>query len=122
MEGWILKVGTMISLEAFEMWIYPGMDDRKRMRILHRNSIFRTRVCATKKPFALLIERRGIGRKKMLWLRNIKCWTGIRTTKGEIHITRHRKTWSHQTSMNSSEIRRVIGNIILAGKPRKFSS
>lgn len=58
-----------------------------------------------KEPFALLIERRGIGRKKIMWLRNIKRWTGIRNTKVVIHITRHRKTWSHQTSMNSSEKR-----------------
>ena len=38
--------------------------------------------------------RRGIGRKKMSWLRNIKQWTNIRNTGELIHSIGDRVKWS----------------------------
>ena len=44
--------------------------------------------------------RRGIGRKKMSWLRNIRHWTGIRMVQGLIHVSRNRE-----------EMENVVANI-----------
>jgi len=53
----------------------------------------------------LLIEgkiegRRGIGRKKMSWLRNIRQWTGLNDVQSLIH-----------TARNKEERENVIANI-----------
>jgi len=67
MDGWPLKVSTMKKLEAFEMCVYR--------RVL--------RIPWTYQFLQLIIEgkikgKRGIGRKKMSWLRNVRQWTGLR--------------------------------------------
>jgi len=95
MEGWTLKMSTMNKLEAFEMWIYrrvlkiPWTNDEV-LRIINKDrelldTIKRGKtaylghvICNERYQFVqLLIEgKRGIGRKKMSWLRNVRQWIG----------------------------------------------
>lgn len=103
-ETWTLKANTLNRLEAFEMWVFRRMlkiqwTDRitngevlrrmgverqllqsiKRRKTAYLGHIFRN----TKYQFLKLIMegkiegKRGIGRKKCSWLKNIRDWTGL---------------------------------------------
>lgn len=103
-ETWTLKAKTMNRLEAFEMWIYrrllriPWTDRVRNDEVLRRMGtermllqIVKKRKTAylghifrnTKYQFLKLIMegkiegKRGIGRKKYSWLKNIRDWTGL---------------------------------------------
>jgi len=44
----------------------------------------------------LIIEgKRGIGRKKMSWLRNVRQWTGLRTMRELMHTIRNKEEWTN---------------------------
>lgn len=121
MEGWTLKVRNMNRLEAFEMWVYrrilkiPWTARETNEEILRRMGRERELLSTIKRRktaylghvmrneryhlLQLIIEgkiegRRGLGRKRMSWLRNVKHWTGIRTTGELIHATGERERWS----------------------------
>lgn len=103
-ETWTIKANTMNRLEAFEMWVFrrmlkiPWTDhvtnaevinrmgrERELLQLVKRRKaaylghIFRN----TKYQFLKLIMegkiegRRGIGRKKYSWLKNIRDWTNL---------------------------------------------
>ena len=103
-ETWTLKAKTMNRLEAFEMWIFrrllriPWTDRVRNDEVLRRMGtermllqIVKKRKTAylghifrnTKYQFLKLIMegkiegKRGIGRKKYSWLKNIRDWTGL---------------------------------------------
>ncbi|CAG9840549.1 unnamed protein product [Diabrotica balteata] len=112
--GWTLKTRDINKLEAFEMWLYrrilkipwtakiTNIDVLKR--IIQERQLFET-IKKRKTAYLghiirngqyqflqLIIEgKRGIGRKKMSWLRNIRQWTGINDIKSLIHIARNRE-------------------------------
>jgi len=45
--------------------------------------------------------KRGIGRKKMSWLRNVRQWTGLRTIQELMHtIRRKREEWTNVIANN----------------------
>lgn len=127
MEGWTLKASTVNKLEAFEMWLYrrilkvpwtARMTNEEVLRRVNKQrelfEVIKKRKTAylghiirnTKYQFLhLLIEgkiegRRGIGRKKMSWLRNIRQWTGLRDVQSLIH-----------TARNKEQMENVIANI-----------
>ncbi|MBV2145157.1 MAG: hypothetical protein KTM48_00180, partial [Wolbachia endosymbiont of Pissodes strobi] len=105
-ECWTLKVNTMNRLEAFEMWVYrrtlkvPWTARKTNEEILRiggerelldtikcRNTAHLGHVTRNERYHFLQLlidgkieERRGLGRKRMSWLRNIKQWRGIRIT------------------------------------------
>ena len=118
MEGWTLKATAINKLEAFEMWLYrrvlkiPWTARLTNEEILRRVNkqrelfeLIKKRKTAylghimrnTKYQFLhLLIEgkiegRRGIRRKKMSWLRNIRQWTGLHDVQSLIHTARNRE-------------------------------
>ena len=105
-EAWTLKAASINRIEAFEMWILKrmlkipwtehvrnedvlriaGLENRelfehiKKRKISYLGHIIR----GERYDFQRLIlqgkikgGRRGIGRKKLSWLRNIRQWTGI---------------------------------------------
>lgn len=107
MEAWTLKVTTINKIEAFEMWTLrrmlkvswverirnedilrrAGLTDRelfeniKKRKIAYLGHIIR----GERYHFLRLIlqgkiegGKRGIGRRKLSWLRNIRHWTGIK--------------------------------------------
>lgn len=117
-EGWTLKVSAINKLEAFEMWLYrrvlkiPWTARATNEEVLRRANKRRTLFETIKKRktaylghimrneryqfLQLLIEgkiegRRGIGRKKMSWLRNIRQWTGLHDIQSLIHTVRNRE-------------------------------
>ena len=121
MESWTLKVTTMNRMEAFEMWIYRrimkipwtarktneevlrmmGGDRELLSTIKRRKTAYLGHVIRNERYhlIQLIMEgkiegRRGIGRKKMSWLRNIKQWTNIRNTGELIHSIGDRVKWS----------------------------
>ena len=121
MEGWTLKVNTMNRLKAFEMWVYrrilkvPWTARRTNEEILERigrgrelMSIIKRRKTAylghvvRNERYHLLqlimegkIERRrGVGRRRISWLRNIRQWTGIRAAGDIVHTCGDREKWS----------------------------
>lgn len=106
-EAWTLKVTTINRIEAFEMWILRRMlrvswvDHVRNEEVLRRAGLAERELFETIKKrkiaymghmlrgeryhFQRLIlqgkiegGRRGIGRKKLSWLRNIRHWTGIK--------------------------------------------
>jgi len=117
-EGWTLKVSAINKLEAFEMWLYRRVlkilwtarmtNEEILRRANRRRKLFET-IKKRKTAYLghimrneryqflqLLIEgkiegRRGIGRKKMSWLRNIRQWTGLRDIQSLIHTVRNRE-------------------------------
>lgn len=127
MEGWTLKVDNINKLEAFEMWLYrrmlkiPWTARMTNVEVLSRINKERELLVAVKKRktaylghvmrnekyecLQLLIEgkiegRRGVGRKKLSWLRNIRQWTGVNDIQTLIHTARDRE-----------EMENVIANI-----------
>lgn len=118
MEGWTLKVNNINKLEAFEMWLYRRMlkipwtaritnvevlsNINKERELLttikRRKTAYLGHVMRNRKYeyLQLLIEgkiegRRGIGRKKLSWLRNIRQWTGMNDIQTLIHTARDRE-------------------------------
>jgi hypothetical protein len=105
MEAWTLKASSINKLEVFEMWCLRRMlriswTDRVRNEEVLRRAGLQDRelfnyVKSKKTAYLghiirgerytfqqLILEgkiegRRGLGRKKMSWLRNIRQWTGI---------------------------------------------
>ncbi|KAF6212602.1 hypothetical protein GE061_013128 [Apolygus lucorum] len=104
-ERWTIKIASVNRLEAFEMWCLrrmfriswvqrvrntevlrrAGLEDRqlfkdvKRRKIGYLGHVFRGDRYAFQR---LVLEgkiegRRGIGRKQLSWLRDIRRWTGI---------------------------------------------
>jgi len=44
----------------------------------------------------LIIEgKRGIGRKKMSWLRNVRQWIGLRTMQDLMYTIRNKEEWTN---------------------------
>lgn len=103
-ETWTLKVNTMRRLEAFEMWVYrrllkiPWTDHITNEEVLRRTRKDRDLIVNIKKRktaylghvirnntmklLKIIIEgkvegRRGLGRRKHSWLKNIREWTGL---------------------------------------------
>ena len=99
-ESWTLKVTTMNRLEAFEMWILrrllkiPWTAHVTNEEVLRRAQCERELLQMVKRRktaylghvmrndkydlLKLIMEgRRGIGRRKYCWLKNIRDWTGL---------------------------------------------
>lgn len=121
-EGWTLKVAEINKLESFEMWLYrrilkipwtARMTNAEILRrvnnqrqlfevIKRRKTAYLGHIMRNEKYqfLQLVIEgkiegRRGIGRKKMSWLRNIRQWTGLHDVQSLIHIARDREAMEH---------------------------
>ena len=117
METWTLKMTDINRLEAFEMWIYRRLlkiswtDRISNEEVLRRVEQTRTLFTTVKRRkvaylghimrserYRLLqlimqgkIEgRRGLGRKQISWLRNIREWTGIHNIGNLFGIARDR--------------------------------
>lgn len=117
MESWTLKVTTMNKLEAFEMWAYRRVlkipwtaritnenvlrrinrDRELLLTIKRRKTAYLGHIMRNTKYqlLQLIIEgkiegKRGMGRKKMSRLRNVRQWTGLRTVESLIHTARDR--------------------------------
>lgn len=119
MEAWTLKVTSINKLEAFEMWTLrrmlriPWTDRVRNEEVLNRAQLedrqlfeyVKSRKTAylghilrgERYSFQQLIlegkieGRRGIGRKKLSWLRNIRQWTGIRNYETLRNAARNRE-------------------------------
>ena len=103
-ETWTLKVGLMNSLEAFELWCYRrmlripwtarisneevlrrmGCERQLLLTIKTRKTAYLGHILRHQKyelPQLIIkgkIEgKRGIGRKRLSWMRNIRQWTGL---------------------------------------------
>lgn len=121
-ESWTLKVNTMTKLEAFEMWLYRRMlkipwtarkTNEEILRMVQRDRELLTTIKRKKAAYLghvirneryhlirLIIEgkiegKRGIGRRRMSWLRNIRQWTGMRNAGDLIHAGRDREDWAN---------------------------
>lgn len=122
MEGWTLKITSMNKIEAFEMWLYRRvlkiswteritneevlrrvgkerelLTTNKRRKVAYLGHIMRNQKYDI---LQLIIEgkiegKRGIGRKKMSWLRNIRQWTGLNTIGSLVHTFRNREETDH---------------------------
>lgn len=117
-EGWTLKISAINKLEAFEMWLYRRIlkipwtakmtNEEVLTRVNRERQLFETikkrktaylgHIMRNEKYqfLQLMIEgkiegKRGIGRKKMSWLRNIRQWTGIHDVQTLIHTARSRE-------------------------------
>lgn len=127
MEGWTLKVNAINKLEAFEMWLYrrilkipwtakvtnvdvlASVNKERELfnTIKKRKTAYLGHIMRGEKYkyLQLVIEgkvegRRGMGRKRLSWLRNIRQWTGIHNIQTLIH-----------TARNRSEMENVVANI-----------
>nr|CAH7756553.1 unnamed protein product [Callosobruchus chinensis] len=105
-EAWTLKAAAINRIEAFEMWTLrwmlkiswtehvrnddvlrmAGLEDRELFEHIKKRKISYLRhiIRGEQYEFQRLIlqgkiksGRRGIGRKKLSWLRNVRQWTGI---------------------------------------------
>jgi len=90
----------MNKIDAFEMWVYHRVLKIPRMR----NTKYQL--------LQLIIEgkiegKRGMGRKKMSWLRNIRQWTGLLTVKSLIHKARDGTHMSHISEYAQEESKTV---------------
>ena len=121
-EGWTLKTSDINRLEAFEMWLYRRIlkipwtakvtNEEVLKRVNQQRQLFDTikerktaylgHIMRNEKYqlLQLIIEgkiegKRGLGRKKMSWLRNIRQWTGIKDVQSLIHTARNRELMSH---------------------------
>ena len=117
METWTLKTNHLNSLEAFEMWIFrrllkiPWTDrktndevpqfmncDRELLKIIKQRKMAYLGHIMRNEKYNILqlilqgkIEgRRGIGRKQLSWLRNIRNWSGITNVGVLLNIARDR--------------------------------
>lgn len=119
-EGWTLKVATMQKLEAFEMWLYrrilriPWTDRVTNAEVLRRMAKDLELITTIKKRKAsylghifrndkygllqLIMEgkiegRRGLGRKKKSWLKNLREWFQIPEASNIIHAAQNREVY-----------------------------
>lgn len=126
-ETWTLKASSINMIESFEMWTYrrmlrvPWTDRVTNEEILRRVGKDREILLSIKRRkttyfghlirspkyqlLQLIVEgkiegRRGVGRKQMSWLRNLREWTGLRTIGDLIHTATDREAY-----------RNVIANI-----------
>ena len=117
-ETWTLKTASINRLEAFEMWMIrrmlriPWTDKVRNDYILEKNGICREilKMIKIRKTLYLghllrnpkyeLLQlimmgkvqgRRGVGRKKMSWLANIRKWTGISSASELFHVAQDRE-------------------------------
>lgn len=122
MESWTLKTTHMNKLESFEMWIYRRLlrvswtDFVSNAEILRRLNTERHLLHTIKirkttyfghiirgEKYQLLVlilqgkieGRRGIGRKQMSWLRNIRSWTGIRSIGELVRLASDREQFAN---------------------------
>ena len=122
MEGWTLKTSSINKLEAFEMWLYRRTLKiswtekvtneevlrrvNKERELFHvvkkRKTAYLGHIMRNEKYrfLQLMIKgkiegKRGIGRKKMSWLRNIRQWTGLRDIQTLIHTAQDREAIDH---------------------------
>ena len=122
MESWTLKRSIINKLEAFEMWTYrrmlkvPWTDRVTNEEILRRMEKDREILLNVKKRktayfghimrspkyrlLQLIVEgridgRRGVGRKQMSWLRNIREWTGLRNIGDLVHTATNREAYEN---------------------------
>ncbi|XP_071581636.1 uncharacterized protein [Temnothorax nylanderi] len=129
-EAWTLKASTLNRLETFEMWILRRMlriswvDRVTNAEVWRRAGAQRELLITVKcrkieylghvlrgEKYRLLqlilkgrIEgRRGIGRKWLSWLRNIRAWTGVRSAEELFRIAVDRITMARRA--------RVIANV-----------
>ncbi|XP_055384420.1 uncharacterized protein LOC129614059 [Condylostylus longicornis] len=120
METWTLKVAEMNKIEAFEMWLYrrilkiPWIDRVSNAEVLRRINKERELLTTIKRRKAayfghvmrnskyhllqLIIQgkiqgKRGIGRKQISWLRNIRNWTGLRDLSALMEFSRDRERY-----------------------------
>jgi len=120
-EIWTLKTKHLNRLEAFEMWCYRRMlkiswvNHISNSEVLDRIQTNRELLATIKRRktayfghimrgnkyelLQLIVQgkiegRRGVGRKQLSWLRNIRNWTGIRTAGDLIHIAADREQFS----------------------------
>lgn len=117
-ETWTLKAAAVNRLEAFEMWLHRRML-RIPWTAMQTNEAVLNRAGAVRELFQTIkirkisylghvlrgdrykilqlimkgkIEgRRGIGRKQMSWLKNIRDWTGIRSAEQLFRIAENRE-------------------------------
>lgn len=121
-EAWTLKTYHMNLLESFEMWCYrrilkiPWTARVTNEDVLKRIGKTRELLKAIKKRktaylghvirgdkyniLQLILEgkiegKRGIGRKQLSWLRNIRHWTGLQTIGSLINTARNREAFTH---------------------------
>lgn len=116
-ETWTLTTTHMNKLEAFEMWLYRRilkiswvdrvtnievlrsinkgrelLTDIKRRKISYFGHVMRGQKYEL---LQLIVQgkiegKRGVGRKQMSWLRNIRNWTGISNIGDLVHIAMDR--------------------------------
>lgn len=121
-ETWTLNTKTINKLEAFEMWTYrrilkvPWTERVSNEEILSRMSKDREMLYTIKRRkvdyfghlmrnpkyqlLQLIIEgkiegKRGVGRKQMPWLRNIREWTGLRGIGDLLHVAADREAYKN---------------------------
>lgn len=121
MEAWTLKISTTNRIEALEMWIHRRMlkipwtahitnevvlrkanKERELFRTIKRGKISYLghilrgdRYCILQLILKGKIEgRRGVGRKQMSWLRNIRDWTEIRSAGQLFHMAKDREAFA----------------------------
>lgn len=125
-ETWTIKANVMNRLEAFEMWVLrrmlkiPWTEHATNEEVLNRMGIERELLQTVKRRKAaylghifrnskyqflqLIMEgkiegRRGIGRKKFSWLKNIRDWTNL-----DAHAL-------FRIAQDRSEYARIVANI-----------
>jgi len=121
-ESWTLKITDMNKIEAFEMWTYrrilkiPWTDRVTNSEVLNRLSTEREILLSIKRRkvayfghvirgpkyelLQLIVQgkiegRRGVGRKQLSWLRNIRNWTNIRTVENLVHTALDREKYAN---------------------------
>ena len=120
-ETWTLKVNTMNRLEAFEMWLHrrmlriPWTDMVSNQEVLRRANTNRELLTTIKirkvsylghllrgEKYHLLQTilsgkvdgRRGVGRRRTSWLRNIRDWTGMGQVEELFRVAQDREAFA----------------------------
>lgn len=121
-ETWTLNTKTINKLEAFEMWTYRrilkvpwtervsnndilrrmGKDREMLLTIKRRKTAYLGHLIRNPKYqlLQLVVEgkiegKRGVGRKQMSWLRNIREWTGLRGIGDLVHTATDREAYGN---------------------------
>ncbi|KAL4719830.1 hypothetical protein ACJJTC_001682 [Scirpophaga incertulas] len=85
-EAWTIKEDLRKRIEAFEMWTYRRMLSiswtQRRYDILQLIMM------------GQIAGKRGVGRGKKSWLRNIRQWTGVTSAAKLFHLARERDKYS----------------------------
>jgi len=122
LESWTLKVTDMNKIEAFEMWTYRRIlkiswtSRVTNSEVLNKLGKQRELLLTMKKRkvayfghvirgqkyelLQLIVQgkiegKRGVGRKQMSWLRNIRNWTNIRTIENLVHTAMDREQYNN---------------------------